>query len=821
MVDEQRTSLQTLQAKFDSVQLLQEHLIDEVRAIRALLQERAVPAQAASTGATIQPDPLTALPRSLELARPDSEYLEQQRAAPLPGDMTRTCAKARCSPDQHPGRTHARAAVLAYATARLAAPLSVWKETRWNAGALLALALGCSWATLQLLAADLAWFAAAAAIVALSTMVGAFRLAPVMVAIAQEHRAQPGTLSRRHVGIGALVLAAALAVGAAIHLAQAPYLDWTLVLYPMALLIAWCGEGWLRGLTVQERIFGVGRRIAQHRVELTLLTALSGLGLLFRIWAILQYPFLHGTETDEVLTAASAWNLLHSTGQWPIYQISTGGVSIFQPIAASFALFGTSILSLRIPLVAESILLVPACYLLLRQFASAASALCATALLTFAYSATMQSLFAFGWMNGAVGEALGFGLLAYAMKRRCLTAAAASGAALALCLYCYGPSRLLPLPAALCLVPFLLGRDSPLVRRIMVGLGVAFGFAVAAAPFSGAVLSNSSLLHGNVDEKTRDFQVAWQHNPFQALVSLLDPAWRLLETVLATPRIDGGYFVARVWQGGLLDPLTATFVLLGLLYAFARWWRPENLLILAAMLVSLAIAASIQIQWVDTYRMVGIVPVMFLAVACVLDHSVAVLARLGAHPRWSLVALLAIAVLGSGANVRQVATRLGDCSATSVNYQLLSPETDEGVLMADKLNALGPGYASFIATRSFQVWLYYWMYHVRPPVEYSMLSGPSEDPARWQLMSYSTVLPSTSAGAARFWPPAVGRGQVAVNYIMPNGDARYLLPLLQRSYPRGTLQVWQNAVCPSFKTTVYTLTAQQIMLGQGAHESRN
>ncbi|MDB5076423.1 MAG: hypothetical protein JWO42_2602 [Chloroflexi bacterium] len=678
-------------------------------------------------------------------------------------------------------------------------------------GVLLLLALVCSWGTLYLLSVGAAWLAIPTAAAALFSMIDAFRLAPLPVATVSDDVGTAMAVRTRY-GLRALLLAALLAIGTAVHFYRDPYIDWSLLLYPLALLLAWYGEGRLRGQGLGRQLRALGASIRQRRVELALLAIVTCASLVLRFWIILQYPLLHGMQTDEVDTALSAWNLAHSTGPWPLYQISTGAVSFFQPISASFALFGTSLLSLRIPLVIEGTMLVPAFYVFARQFVGVAPGLCAATLLGFAYWPVMLSLFAFGWMNGAVFQALGLGLLAYAVRRGRFTAAAAGGAVLALCLYCYGVSRLLPLPAIVLLAPFVIRGVRPPRDRLRLLVAFGLGFLMVAAPFASTVISNTDLLYGNGNIDAHDFEVALKHNPLTALAGLLDPAGRLMDTVLAAPRMDSGYAAVRISHNGLLDALTAMLVLLGLLYAVVYWRRPQNLLIVPALLISFGVASAVQGYWLDTYRLGGAVPALFLAAACVLDRGFAVIRLTWRSMRWALAALLAISVAGAGANIHRVAAQLTDCSVLAAQFQVLSQETDEGVLIAEKVNALGPHRAYFLVSHSFQNWLYTWLYHVPPPVEYDAASGPANNPALWQPLG--PVVRTTGPGSARFWPPAAGSGQTAITYIVPDGDRGYFLPLVQREYPHGELQTLQNSVCPAFKTTFYTLTTQQIARGR-------
>lgn len=295
------------------------------------------------------------------------------------------------------------------------------------------------------------------------------------------------------------------------------------------------------------------------------------------------------------------------------------------------------------------------------------------------------------------------------------------------------------------------------------------------------------------------------------MANLAQPAANLAETVLAAPRMSGGYTAVRVWQGGLIDSVSAVLVLLGLLYAVVTFWRPRSMLILSTGMVVLGLAAAVQAYWVDTYRLGGAVLVLYLACAIVLELGTGVVSRAaGGSTRWAVAIVLVIAAVTTYGNVHQVVKQLTDCAALTYPYQPLSPDSDEGVLMAEKVNALGPARGTFLVSQNFQIWLYYWLYKVAPPAEYSPNSSVLSNPARWSILAYATGSAPAGPGAARFWPPAPGQGQNAITYIMPNGETAAFLPLIERAYPHGSLDIWQNSLCPAFKTTAYTLTRAQI-----------
>jgi hypothetical protein len=627
-----------------------------------------------------------------------------------------------------------------------------------------------------------------------------------------KYRWQARSQQRRFVlGLGAAAAAGLLAAGGAIHYFLYPYADWLLPLIPCLFVLAWIGECWLGDRQVRVEMRNALNAMRRCRAEVGMVLLVTLAGLVLRAWIIVQYPFLHGMETDEVLTADAALDLAHSATPWQLYQISTGSVSLLQPIALSFRLFGPSILALRAPMVIWSTLLIPGFYLLARQFFSKPPVLCATVLLAFGFWPLLLGSFAFGWITGAAFTTLGLALLSRAMKRDAFAMSAVAGGCLALTLYTYAVGRYLPLTALIFLVPAAFSQTRP--RRASLGLIGCFlaGFVLIGAAFVGSVSSNNALLTANLGDKTSDFQASFVHNPWLALGSLLGAIGQLLDTIFATPQTPSAYAVARVTSGGLLDPLTAALVLTGVLYCILRWRQKQSQVVLLPLVLASIIAATVRPGWLDTYRMAGIVPGLFLAAACALDLGLKVIIRGGNGTRVAVVGLWLIGGMGVGLNMQRVTAQLSDCTVMTGQYQLLSLEADEGALIATRVQQIGPRRTFFIVSSSYQSWLDAWLYKMPEPLEFDPTSGPAKDPSQWKILNgYDANWLGTGPGAARFWPPRPALGQRALTYIVPQTDTPALIPLLQRAYPRGKLAYWTNGVCPLFSVATFTLTAAQL-----------
>ncbi|MGH2411492.1 MAG: hypothetical protein ACRDGS_14170, partial [Chloroflexota bacterium] len=335
---------------------------------------------------------------------------------------------------------------------------------------------------------------------------------------------------RFRAGVISLAGATIMGVLAACHLYASPYVDPSLLLYPIALALAWCGEGWLHERLVPAQARAAVASLVAHRAELLLLLAITLAGGTLRFWMAHQYILLHGTVSDEVVVGQQAWDLARGSAPWPLYALSGGAVGFYQPIAAAFLLFGDTMEHLRDVLVLESIFLIPSFYLLARQFVSAPPALCATALLALAYWPAIMGVLAFGWLLGATFQCLGLALLTYGTRRFSLTACIGGGMVLALCLYGYIGHRVMPVPAVPFMLLFVWRGAGALRQRLVLAAGSAIGFGLVAMPWIGIVLNNSDLLYGDTRFVTNSFQTEFGMHPLSALHDAGDVAGRLAMT---------------------------------------------------------------------------------------------------------------------------------------------------------------------------------------------------------------------------------------------------------------------------------------------------
>lgn len=661
---------------------------------------------------------------------------------------------------------------------------------------LLCCAFTLGWLMLKLFAAGLGWVA---------TGCGAASTLCLRMAFHSSITRLAWFVERRNLGLFGVLWAAALAVGTAIHLWTAPFIDWSLLLYPVAGILAWCSECYLREQRLRSHVRTVFLALAESKIELLLLAAITCAGVSLRLWVIHQEPMAHGTTADEVQMIQHAWNLAHRSEPWPLYETQGGSISLIQPAGAAVAFFGSSLLAVRSVYMLAGVALTPTFYLLARQFVNAPAALFTTSLLTLGFWPTMISVLGFSWLYGSVFQCLGLALLLYGTRRNSYSACAVGGAVLALCLYSYLGNRVMLLAAAPVLMVGLIGGAGTVRHRVGLLLAFITGSMALAIPWVGIVLGNRDLLFGDTRSISLQTQYELQHNTWSAVQLILDNVRVLLLDFFVQP--------GENWPGlmppnaGVVDAVTATLIVLGLLYALVRFWCIQNLIVLSALFLGLLEASLVSRDALSEYRMTSIVPALFLAVALLVDRAVPILqsVRVGAP---SIMALLPIIAIWNGVtNIHMVAAQLADCMAMSADA--LSRANAEPVLEAEAANAQNPGQATFVvAAKNF--WpldFWRWAYRVQPSIYFPV---PGQDPAHWPVQfgawGYGPQ-PNTSARQATFWPLRLAIGQTGATYIVDAEAAPSFLPIVQRAYPNGRTRTLYTGNCRSFSVITYTLTA--------------
>lgn len=610
-------------------------------------------------------------------------------------------------------------------------------------------------------------------------------------------------------GLLACVSAVFLAAWAGWDGYASPFIEWQLLAYPLALILGWCGEGWLRGEALRGRVVKLGRGIWAHRIEIGLLALITLVDLALHFWLAAQAAFLHGSVHDEGFVGLNAWRLIHQSGPWPLYSTMGGAVAMYQPLGWLFLHFPPSMLLLRLFAIPMAIAVAPAFYLLARQLVGIPAALGATTLLAVAYWPTMMGSLAFGWMNGSVFQCLGLALLLHGLRRWSLTACAASGMVLALCLYSYSTHRLMPIPAAIVLALFLVRGGETWRRRWLLSGTCGFAFLVTAAPWIRLVTTVDVLLKGDATYMTHYFTDAWRQNPLTALGEALSNAASLNLALIARPL--GGYPYMVLPSGGLIDPLTTGLILLGVLGAVLTWRRVESVMLLTAIVLPIPPAAMAIGGLSEVYRLNGMVPALFLAAALSLDRMVG-LTR--AHARAGMVILLLICLLGSAVNIQRVVSFVRDAGTICRETDVYATFPAAYIALADQVNGLGPDRAVYLVTDSADPSVSYgpawtWLFHRAFPVQALAIQG--QDPARWILQA-NPERPRAPDDGARFWPPRLGPGERGITYFLLNDASSIFMPFLRHAFRQGRTQILRPPQCAAtgYRLTSYSLTARQI-----------
>jgi hypothetical protein len=616
-------------------------------------------------------------------------------------------------------------------------------------------------------------------------------------------------LSVSWVGIVAVIVALLVTLSVTVHLTFTPVIDWSLPLYLPALVSGWCGEIWLRNGTLRARLRGLAAAALGYKWELAALSLITAGGLAIRLWMAAQYGLQHGTQNDELTVAAFAWQLAHSTSPWPLYVVEHGAAALYQPIALAFLVFGASMESLRISIAVENSLLVPAFYLLARQFSSAPIALCVTALLAFAYWPATLGMMAFGMMLGAIFQSLGLALLLFGYRRRSFTAGAGAGAVLAGCMYCYLGARIMPVAALPVLIHCMIRGSGSVRSRLFFVIIFCFSFSALAMPWLSTVWNERDLIQGDSPGLVYEFSTKFHHDAMSAVHGVWNQAVQLITTIFSAPT---AFTYFPVQSGGLLDILTATIGLPAVAYVVLRCGKLDGALIVFAIVPPVIAASIVDPDFLNVYRLGSAVPGFYLALVVLFSRCLQVLKILPGGVRIALSSLILVGCASSIMNVRAIAAHVGNNSYYCGHTDFFSNIRSDDVTVADAVNALGPKHADFVVThyRGFDEPVAApWLYHQAPPLMYNARTG-SADPVTWQRMAHSPPLPVGPEHAV-FWPPRLGTGQIAISYIMFNDDKDVLLPLLFRDYPGGQSRTIGLDSCPTtYSLTVYTLSAGQI-----------
>ncbi|MGH2409130.1 MAG: hypothetical protein ACRDGS_02060, partial [Chloroflexota bacterium] len=310
-------------------------------------------------------------------------------------------------------------------------------------------------------------------------------------------------------------------------------------------------------------------------------------------------------------------------------------------------------------------------------------------------------------------------------------------------------------------------------------------------------------LYGDTANLTAAFSHSLHHDLPAALRQAFAAAGALLRTLLTAPQPHEWPLFAPS-HGGLLSAPTAILGSVGIAYlllSLPRWPAP---LILSCLLIPLVPAVMVTPDFLNSYRISGILPAFFLAIALVLDRLIPLSRTLG-RPAIAAVSVCALLIASLGLDIRTTADQLSSCRSVSGTPSLLGKEGAQGAFLAQLVNSLGPNQTVFVIIHRSGHWLdpvldWQWLYRVPLPAVYA--DGPQgSNPADWAVLS-----PRRSAGGpARFWPPPRERGPFSITYVTIDPETRWFGPWLRQLVPGGHGEVVQPSICPTFTLAAYTL----------------
>ncbi len=381
--------------------------------------------------------------------------------------------------------------------------------------------------------------------------------------------------------------------------------------------------------------------VGRHWWELALLLPIVGFAVFMFTFRFGEFPPSDLICCEERFKGEGAYEVLQQ-GLRPL-EYGLGKYSV----AVGFLLFGENTLGLRLPSLLAGILMVPVFYLLLRQLVGPPAALFATALLASSWPLTITGdtpqvsylatvLFVYLVILGIrtrnalalLGAGFLAGVLSYEYATHKALPVLVGGFLTALVAY-----RLaFPLPNG---VRAFLARLSSLVttnwRSAVAFVGAAL---IAATPLLVTIDQGNdryfSGLDRGIDDRGGTFLASNWEEQLRWVTEMFSPL--------------GGDFPRKFISGGpLVDPITGTLLVVGVILGVVTFWRPFRLLFLAWYLGVLG-AGALLLFGFGAFKFVGVLPAGLALVAFLVDDAGWVARR---WARGSAVLLLPLFLLGS------------------------------------------------------------------------------------------------------------------------------------------------------------------------------
>ncbi len=356
------------------------------------------------------------------------------------------------------------------------------------------------------------------------------------------------------------------------------------------------------------------RFVAAHWLEGLLLLGITGLAVGLRLYRIDSFP--EGLWYDEAVYGNLVDRMLHDASYRPIYAppANMSGLFLFL-IAGAFKVFGRGMLAIRLVSAGAGIATVVAFYFLARLYLSRPVALAATVLL--AVSAWHLNFSRIG-LQGILSPL--FGVLALLFLVRAwrtgrLTDFALAGFAVSGGVWAYSASNVLPAVAGVFVVAAAVAWRSRLRERLPGLALLAIAFAVSISPIAYYAVTHQDQYFARAKE-TNIFRNRTAEEELEVLVS------NTRKHVLMF-NYEGDHNGRHNLPGHpMLDDATGVLAVLGLAYAVYRIWRPEYLLLVAALLLGLSGGIlTLDFEAPQSLRSILALPVAYLLAGVGLDAA--------------------------------------------------------------------------------------------------------------------------------------------------------------------------------------------------------
>lgn len=437
--------------------------------------------------------------------------------------------------------------------------------------------------------------------------------------------------------------------------------------------------------------------VREHWLELALLSAIVGFGVLVRLYFFREYLPSGVIFGEEGVQGRIAYEILHGDRplQFPVWRYSS---------ALGFLLFGENTTGLRVPFVLAGILTIVLFYLLARELVRPPAALFATSLL--AASRLMVDPF-FEMQADMLAVLLLFFLFVRGIRTGSPLLLLGAGFLTGLLSYEWGPFKAAPLvvvgfAGALAIKGLvwplpktpsvLLHRSSRMIRNNWRLALAFFGTAVIVAiPLLVAELRGEGIYLEDVERhRTGAFSLA------PGLIAddwLTNLKWAAQLFLPFGPRT---FPESPITSGvALVDVVTGTLLALGVVLAVITFYKPYRALFLGYFLIGMAALALLGDPF-RAIRFIPFLPVGLILVAFLVDDISATVRRLA--PRAAVYALpvlmVGAVVLASVSNVQTLFGTIVDDPELPRVYSGHRPE--RGYALCDYLRQRGQDNFSYI-----------------------------------------------------------------------------------------------------------------------------